>query len=170
MKKATTYTKRYRRYNNYGFTLIELLVVMVIIGMLAALVGPKIFGHVDKARQNDAQAQIALLGQALDLYRLEHHTYPTTEEGIEAIRPYLKKVIPKDPWGNLYIYSSPGEHGDYDLVSYGADGALGGEGVNADIVSWKSLEDEDDKDMAAGQKDKSKPTNQVVEPANKGAG
>ena len=120
-----------------GFTLIELLVVMVIIGLLAALVVPKFFGHVDKAMQQDAQAQIELLGQALDLYRLENHKYPNTDEGLQAIASYLKKEIPKDPWGNNYAYSSPGEHGDYDLVSYGADSIEGGEGNNRDIVSWK---------------------------------
>ena len=92
-----------------GFTLIELLVVMVIIGLLAALVVPKFFGHVDKAMQQDAQAQIELLGQALDLYRLENHKYPNTDEGLQAIASYLKKEIPKDPWGNKFEYSSPGE-------------------------------------------------------------
>ena len=120
-----------------GFTLIELLVVMVIIGLLAALVVPKFFGHVDKAMQQDAQAQIELLGQALDLYRLENHKYPSTDEGLKAIASYLKKEIPKDPWGNNFEYSSPGEHGDYDLVSYGADSVEGGEDNNRDIVSWK---------------------------------
>ena len=120
-----------------GFTLIELLVVMVIIGLLAALVVPKFFGHVDKAMQQDAQAQIELLGQALDLYRLENHKYPNTDEGLQAIASYLKKEIPKDPWGNNFEYSSPGEHGDYDLVSYGADSVEGGEDNNRDIVSWK---------------------------------
>ncbi|MFQ5451128.1 MAG: type II secretion system major pseudopilin GspG [Nitrospinaceae bacterium] len=122
-----------------GFTLIELMVVMVIIGLLAALVVPKFFGHVDKALQQDAQAQIELLGQALDLYRLEHRKYPTTDEGLEAIRPYLKKGVPKDPWGNPYVYQSPGLHGDYDLISYGADNAEGGEENNKDIVSWENF-------------------------------
>jgi len=120
-----------------GFTLIELMVVMVIIGLLAALVVPKFFGHIDKALQQDAQAQIELLGQALDLYRLEKHKYPTTDEGLEAIRSYLKKDVPKDPWGNPFIYHSPGEHGEYDLISYGADNAEGGENNDMDIVSWK---------------------------------
>ena len=120
-----------------GFTLIELLVVMVIIGLLAALVVPKFFGHVDKAMQQDAQAQIELLGQALDLYRLENHKYPNTDEGLQAIASYLKKELPKDPWGNKFEYRSPGEHGDYDLVSYGADSVEGGEDINRDIVSWK---------------------------------
>ena len=110
---------------------------MVIIGLLAALVVPKFFGHVDKAMQQDAQAQIELLGQALDLYRLENHKYPTTDEGLEKIASYLKKEVPKDPWGNNYAYTSPGEHGDYDLVSFGADSVEGGEDTNKDIVSWK---------------------------------
>ena len=126
-----------KKHSQSGFTLIELLVVMVIIGLLAALVVPKFFGHVDKAMQQDTQAQIELLGQALDLYRLENHKYPNTDEGLKAIASYLKKEIPKDPWGNNYAYSSPGEHGDYDLVSYGADSIEGGEGNNRDIVSWK---------------------------------
>ena len=120
-----------------GFTLIELLVVMVIIGLLAALVVPKFFGHVDKAMQQDAQAQIELLGQALDLYRLENHKYPNTDEGLQAIASYLKKEVPKDPWGNDFVYISPGEHGEYDLLSYGADNVEGGEKTNRDIVSWK---------------------------------
>ena len=128
---------RIKKYSQSGFTLIELLVVMVIIGLLAALVVPKFFGHVDKAMQQDAQAQIELLGQALDLYRLENHKYPTTDEGLEKIALYLKKEVPKDPWGNNYTYTSPGEHGDYDLVSYGADSVEGGENNNKDIVSWK---------------------------------
>ena len=119
--------------------MIELLVVMVIIGLLASLVGPKLFGHVDKARQKDAQAQIELLGQALDLHRLEKHRYPSTTEGLESVRTYLKKNIPKDPWGNDYVYVSPGEHGDYDLSSYGADNTAGGEENNRDINSWSSM-------------------------------
>lgn len=129
-----------KRLGSGGFTLIELLVVMVIIGLLASLVGPKLFGHVDKARQKDAQAQIELLGQALDLYRLEHHRYPTSDEGLQVVRSYLKKDVPKDPWGNDYVYKSPGVHGEYDLISYGADRTEGGEGNNQDIVNWKTLE------------------------------
>ena len=132
-----TINLRIKKHSQSGFTLIELLVVMVIIGLLAALVVPKFFGHVDKAMQQDAQAQIELLGQALDLYRLENHKYPSTDEGLEKIALYLKKEVPKDPWGNDYTYTSPGEHGDYDLVSYGADSVEGGENNNKDIVSWK---------------------------------
>ncbi len=125
--------------NDEGFSLIELLVVMVILGMLAALVGPKLFGHVDKAKQHDAATQISMMGEALDLYRLEKHKYPSTSDGLEAIRSYLKKDIPKDPWGRDYIYVSPGQHGDYDLSSLGADGQEGGEGIDQDITSWGSL-------------------------------
>ncbi len=125
--------------NTKGFTLIEIMVVMVIIGLLAAFVMPKLFGNVDKASQQSAQAQIEMLGQALDLYRLENHKYPTTDEGLAALKTYLKKNVPKDPWGNEYVYTFPGQHGDYDLVSYGADKAEGGEDNNKDIVSWKNF-------------------------------
>ena len=135
------YLNRIRKLGSKGFTLIELMVVMVIIGLLAATVVPKFFGQVDKAMQQDAQAQIELLGQALDLYRLEKHKYPTSDEGLEAIKSYLKKSIPKDPWGNDFIYESPGKEGrGYDLISYGADNAEGGEGTDLDIVSWKNFE------------------------------
>ena len=138
MKK---YLNRIRNLGFKGFTLIELMVVMVIIGLLAATVVPKFFGQVDKAMQQVAQAQIELLGQALDLYRLEKHKYPTSDEGLDAIKSYLKKSIPKDPWGNDFIYESPGKEGrGYDLISYGADNAEGGEGTDLDIVSWKNFE------------------------------
>ena len=136
MNKLITLTQ-IKKHHQDGFTLIELLVVMVIIGLLAALVVPKFFGHVDKAMQQDAQAQIELLGQALDLYRLEKHKYPSTDEGLKAIASYLRKEVPKDPWGSQFVYISPGEHGDYDLISYGADNVEGGEENNKDIVSWK---------------------------------
>ena len=133
--------KKLRNLGTEGFTLIELMVVMVIIGLLAATVVPKFFGQVDKAMQQDAQAQIELLGQALDLYRLEKHKYPTSDDGLNAIQNYLKKNIPKDPWGNDYVYESPGKEGrGYDLYSFGADNAEGGEGTDMDIVSWKNFE------------------------------
>ncbi len=131
-----------------GFTLIELLVVVIILGLLASLVAPKFFGKLGASRQKTAKTQIALLGNALDEFRLDNGRYPTTEEGLEALRkkpeglnnwagPYLPKPVPKDPWGHDYVYRCPGEHGDYDLFSYGRDGQEGGEGEDADIVSWK---------------------------------
>ena len=126
--------------NSKGFTILEIIAVIVIIGLLWALVATNFIGKVDEARQIDAQAQIGLLGQALDLYRMEKGKYPSNEEGLKAIQSYLKKELPKDPWGNEFHYKSPGDHGDYDLVSYGADNAEGGEGNDLDIVSWKNLE------------------------------
>lgn len=126
--------------NSRGFTLLEILVVITILAIITALVAPRFFGHVDRAKQVDTQAQIELLGQGLDLYRLEKGKYPSNEEGLKAIQSYLKKELPKDPWGNEFHYKSPGDHGPYDLVSYGADNAEGGEGNDMDIVSWKNLE------------------------------
>jgi general secretion pathway protein G len=133
-----------------GFTLIEILVVIIIIGLLAALVGPRLFGKVGTAKQKAAKAQIELFGTALDTFRLDLGRYPTTEEGLKILRekpsgldkwqgPYLTKEIPLDPWGKPYIYKCPGEHGDYDLISYGLDEVEGGEGENQDIVSWKDI-------------------------------
>lgn len=131
-----------------GFTLIELMVVIVILGLLAALVAPKMFGRIGESKQKAAKAQIELFGTAIDSFRLDVGKYPATSEGLQALRakpsglenwngPYLPKEIPLDPWGHAYNYRSPGEHGDYDLYSFGADNAAGGEGENQDIVSWK---------------------------------
>ena len=133
-----------------GFTLIEMLIVMVILGLLAALVGPRMFGKVGKSRQNAAKAQIALFETALDTYRLDTSKYPTTDQGLQALRvkpsgverwdgPYLPKDVPLDPWGHAYQYRAPGEHGDYDIISLGADGSEGGEGEDEDVVSWKDI-------------------------------
>ena len=126
--------------NQKGFSLIELLVVMVIIGMLAALVGPRLFKQVDSAKQKDAYAQIAMLDEALDLYRLDNHKYPTSEQGLKILADYLKKELPLDPWGNPYVYINPGpDNRDFEIICYGADGQAGGEGIDKDIINWKSL-------------------------------
>jgi general secretion pathway protein G len=130
-----------------GFTLIELLVVVVIIGLLAGLVAPKFMGQVGKSNTSIARAQIEQLGKALDTYRLDVGTYPTTEQGLQALvvkpdgverwqGPYLVKGVPPDPWGRPYRYKTPGDHGDYDMTSYGLDGQPGGTGENADVNSW----------------------------------
>lgn len=134
-----------------GFTLVELLIVMVILGLLSALVGPRLFGHLASSKTKAARTQIELLGAALDMYRLDIGRYPATEEGLNALwdkpadegralawhGPYLKKKVEKDAWGNAYVYVFPGEHGEYDLSSLGADGQPEGEGENADIHSWE---------------------------------
>lgn len=133
-----------------GFTLIEIMVVIVILAILAGLVVPKIMGRTDEARRTAAKLQIKNFEQAAQLFKLDNAFYPATEQGLEALvtRPtagrdpkgwreggYLQKV-PPDPWGNPYIYRSPGEHGDFEVVSYGPDGEPGGEGKNKDIESW----------------------------------
>lgn len=135
------------RRNRKGFTLIELLVVMVIVGLLAALVAPRLFPRLGKGKQAAAKAQIELLGQALDQMRLDIGRYPTTQEGLGMLAanpgvegwdgPYLKKALPSDPWGKPYVYQSPGSHGEYDLFSYGRDASPGGEGEDADVTSWQ---------------------------------
>ena len=138
--------------NRAGFTLIEVLVVIAVIAMLAALVAPNVFQHVGTAKDATARSQIELLGAALDAYRLDNGRYPSTDQGLDALQvepsiqplpsnwrgPYLRKAVPVDPWGTPFIYVSPGEINprNYDLFSLGADGEPGGEGEDADVVSW----------------------------------
>ena len=130
-----------------GFTLLELLVVMVIIGLLVGYVGPRYFAQIGKSETKAARSQIDALEKALDQYRLDTGHYPTTEQGLAAINakpadeprwsgPYLKKNVPPDPWGKPYLYRQPGEHGEFDLYSYGKDGQPGGTDDAADVVNW----------------------------------
>ena len=150
MKKSDRNTISFQRTNLIsGFTLIELLIVMVIIGLLAAFVVPKLIGRVGESKQTAAKAQIELISTAVEMYKLDTGKYPSQETGLQSLNskpsdvqswkgPYMKKdKIPKDPWGTAYVYKYPGTHGDYDLVSYGADGGEGGSGDNKDIASWE---------------------------------
>jgi general secretion pathway protein G len=139
-----------RNRGRTGITLIEMLVVVTIIALFAALVAPRMFKQSDKARVAVGHAQINSFMTALGAYKLDTGTFPTTEEGLQALRvkppnleqwqgPYLPQEIPVDPWGHPYVYKFPGEHGDEpDIICYGADGQAGGDGINSDIVSWKS--------------------------------
>lgn len=132
-----------------GFTLLEILVVLVILGLMASLVGPQVFKQLAGSKTKAAQLQIQELSAALDLYRLELGKYPSSEQGLDALitkprnadnwnGPYLKKsVIRKDPWGNDYQYRSPGQYGDFDLWSLGADNREGGDGEDRDVRSWE---------------------------------
>ena len=141
-----------KRFNDNGFTLIELMVVIVILGILAGLIVPRIMERPEEARQAKARIQIESLETTLKLYKLDNGCYPSTEQGMEALVEapqvgdlprkwreggYLeKKRVPKDPWGNDYIYLCPGTNGEYDIISYAADGEQGGEGKNKDITNW----------------------------------
>jgi general secretion pathway protein G len=131
-----------------GFTLIEMLVVLVIIGLIMGLVGPRVLNYLTDAREKTARLQIESFSNALDLFYIDAGRYPTSAEGLAALSqrppgvdawngPYVKGgSVPADPWGNPYVYRSPGQHGNYDIVSLGADGRDGGEGSNADVTSW----------------------------------
>lgn len=133
-----------RMWKSRGFTLLELLVVIVIIGLLAAYVGPRYFAQLGKSERSTAKAQIEGFGKALDAYRLDTGAYPSTEMGLGALvvrpndasnwaGPYLQKAVPNDPWGRAYVYRSPGQSGDFDLFSLGKDGQEGGDGDGADV-------------------------------------
>jgi general secretion pathway protein G len=144
------FTLARRRHRQRAFTLIELVVVIIVLGLLAGLVAPQIFGRVAEAKSVAARTQLELLGVALDSYRLDNGSYPTTEQGLAALRdkpaqapvpanwrgPYLRKEIPLDPWQRPYIYRSPGERNrtGYDLMTFGRDGKPGGEGEDADVI------------------------------------
>jgi general secretion pathway protein G len=138
------------RSSQAGFTLIEIMVVVTILAILSVLVVPKLIGRTDEAKRVATKVQIKNIEGALQMYKLDNDNYPTTEQGLDALvkKPtigkepknwreggYLPKV-PKDPWGNQYLYSSPGTHGEFDLLSHAADGEAGGEGKNADVESW----------------------------------
>jgi general secretion pathway protein G len=142
--------KTIKRRNRAGITLIEMLVVVTIIALFAALVGPRLFSNVGKAKRTAAKAQITNFMTALGSYKLDTGTFPTTEQGLNALRvkpenlpqwagPYMPAEVPQDPWARPYLYKFPGDHGDEpDLMSLGADGQPGGDGENADVVSWSN--------------------------------
>jgi general secretion pathway protein G len=137
------------RARQAGFTLIELLVVLVILGLLASLVGPRVMKHLGESKTQTAMLQIEELSSALDVYRLEVGSYPSNDQGLTALvenpgnvpqwnGPYLrKKTIRQDPWGNEYNYTYPGENGDFDLYSLGADNSEGGDGEDQDVLGWE---------------------------------
>src|SRR5262245_12842235 len=138
---------RSRRHHQRGFTLVEILVVITIIGLIMALVGPRVLHYLTESKAKAAKIQIESLGSALDLFYLDVGRYPTSSEGLRALvqrpgnltgwnGPYLKGgVLPGDPWGNAYVYRSPGQHGVYDMMSYGSDGQEGGTGTAGDIIT-----------------------------------
>jgi general secretion pathway protein G len=145
-----THFKPTRRARAAGFTLIEIMVVVVILGILAALVLPNVIGNVDKAAVAKVKQDLRAFDTALSLYRLDNYKYPTTDQGLQALvqqpndptvrnwKPggYLQGGVRKDPWQNDYMYVYPGQHGEYDIYTYGADGQEGGEGINADMGNW----------------------------------
>jgi general secretion pathway protein G len=139
---------RASRHGESGFTLVEILVVITIIGMIMALVGPRVLNYLGESKVKAARIQIESLSSALDLYYLDVGRYPSSSEGLAALAqqpggvqtwngPYLRTgSVPNDPWGHPYLYRAPGEHGAFDIVSYGSDGQEGGSGTAADVVSW----------------------------------
>ncbi|MDQ6998535.1 MAG: type II secretion system major pseudopilin GspG [Mariprofundus sp.] len=136
MQNRTVLSKK----NQEGFTLLEIMVVLVIIGVLAALVAPRFLERADEAKVEATKVQMKNIGQALKLYRLQHGKYPNSGDGLNVLTSGSKRyldTIPKDPWGNDYVYLSPGVHGDFDILSYGVDGQAGGSGMDADIGNWQ---------------------------------
>jgi len=148
MRQPDAAARRRRRRHEGGFTLVEILVVITIIGLIMGLVGPRVLNYLSESKAKAAKIQIDSFGSALDLFYLDAGRYPTSSEGLAALTvrppgaaawngPYLKgAAVPNDPWGHGYVYRAPGEHGAYDIVSYGADGQEGGTGSAADVVSW----------------------------------
>jgi general secretion pathway protein G len=143
--KSPSNRSRPARARRGGFTLLELLVVLVVLGLLISIVGPRYFNQLGKSESKAAQTQIASIAKALDLYRIDVGRYPTTEQGLVALStapsseakwrgPYLQKAVPPDPWGRPYIYKSPGDTGEFDLLSYGKDGSPGGTDDSADVA------------------------------------
>jgi len=133
--------------NERGFTLLELLVVMVIIGLLSAYVGPKVFGQIGKSETRIAKAQVEAIVKALEQYRIDAGRYPSADQGLASLMvapagevkwagPYMAKALPQDPWGKPYLYRLPGQHGDFDVFSLGRDAQPGGQGDDADVGSW----------------------------------
>jgi general secretion pathway protein G len=147
-RSLRTRSWRTRRHSERGYTLVEILVVITIIGLIMALVGPRVLNYLTESKVKTARIQIQSLSSALDLFYLDAGRYPTSAEGLAGLvrqtagitawnGPYLKGgVVPTDPWGKPYLYRSPGEHGAYDVVSFGSDGQEGGTGTAADITSW----------------------------------
>ena len=126
------------RQKTGGFTLIEVMVVVVILGILAAIIVPKVMDRPDTARLVKAQSDIRAIESALNLYKLDNFDYPSNDQGLEALVPKYIDRLAKDPWGNPYLYLSPGLHGDMDVYTLGADGLQGGSGKNADIGNWNA--------------------------------
>jgi general secretion pathway protein G len=148
-RPVSNVARRRRRNAQAGFTLVEILVVITIIGLIMALVGPRVLGYLGESKAKAAKIQIESFASALDLFFLDTGRYPNTSEGLTALvrrpgainswnGPYLKGgTVPPDPWGNQYVYRSPGQHGTYDILSYGSDGTEGGTGAAQDITSWQ---------------------------------